>query len=174
MNNPLGRTWSKNEAIQELKTNYTRIGHPIAFSNAKTIYDFFKKAIPVKEIKQFLSSVNTYTLHRENRKKASAYIPMFAFKARDLVEIDLIDMQFFSPKQNDHVRYLLLAIDTFTKAIFIEPLVNKKSDAVLEAFRKIHHRMTSDGNRIRAICSDLGAEFINRKFRSYLNEWMTN
>ena len=112
--------WNKEAALQVLKNNYKNIGHPIAFSNPNTIYNYFEKSIPLKEIENFLSEVNTYTLHRENRRTSRSYIPMFALHPRDLVEIDLIDMIYFSPKQNDNVRYLLLAIDTFTRFIFLE------------------------------------------------------
>ena len=132
------RQWTKEEALRELKTNYRRIGHPVAFGNANTIYNFFRKTIPLKEIKEYLSSINAFTLHTENRKRARDYIPMYAFEPRQLVEMDLIDMHYFSPNLNDNVRYLLIAIDTFTRAIFLEGIENKKTETVLKAFIKYH------------------------------------
>ena len=164
--------WTKIAALQELRDNYSNIGHPIAFSNPQTIYNYFQKAIPQREIETFLSSKNVYTLHRENRRKAPEYIPMFSLRPRDLVEIDLADMIYFSPKQNNDVRYILLAIDTFTRKIFHQTLVNKNAESVLEAFKRIHQRMTSNGNRIKAICSGNVKTkyfFICLKTRFYFN-----
>ena len=54
--------------------------------------------------------------------------------------------------------------------MFVEPIINKKTDTVLEAFKKIHRRMNLNGENIKAICSDLGTEFVNREFKSYLSD----
>lgn len=99
---------NKDAALESLKTNYTKVGHPIAFSNPQTIFNYFHKVIPIKEIETYVSGKNSYTLHRENRKRAKSYIPMFALRPRDLVETDLCDMQYFSPAQNDDTRHLLI------------------------------------------------------------------
>lgn len=100
--------WNKEDAIDALKTNYRKIGHPIAFSNVNTIFNYFDKTIPIDEIKDFLSTITTYQVHRENRRSARSYIPVFAIQPRQLVEIDLCDMQYFSPPQNDNTRHLLI------------------------------------------------------------------
>ena len=55
--------------------------------------------------------------------------------------------------------------------MFVEPIVNKKTHTVLEAFKKIHKRMTSKGKKIQSICSDLGSEFVNSEFKKYLQDF---
>ena len=99
-------------------------------------------------------------------------------------------MSYFSPKENDNVHYLLLSIDSFSKKVFLEKLINKKADTVLEAFDRINQKMSSKGKRIKALCTgnlnlsenpsrcifigfsflDLGSEFINTKFQKYLSD----
>ena len=162
--------WTKESALQTLKENYTKIGHPIAFSNVTAIFNYFGKVLSQSDIKTFLSSINTYTTHRENRRKARSYIPIFSLNPRDLIEIDLIDMKYFKPSENDKIRYLLIAVDSFTRLIDCEAIPNKETSTVLEAFKKIHKRLTSTGIRIKAACSDLGSEFINRHFKQYLQD----
>ena len=43
-------------------------------------------------------------------------------------------MQYFNPSANDKTRHLLLAIDTFSKFIWLQTLQNKKTETVMEAF----------------------------------------
>ena len=93
------RMWTKQEALDDLMEKYTKIGEPIAFSNPSTIQKYYGKSISIAEIQKYISSINTYTLHKEARKRARSYIPMVSLKPRQLVEIDLIG-NFISPLMN--------------------------------------------------------------------------
>ena len=157
MDNPQ-HNWTKDSAVTYLRENYEKIGSPIAFGNRNTIYKFFNKVLTLKEIQDHLNSVEVYSLHKEARKRAKYYVPMFSKGARDLVEADLVDVSYFDPHQNNNTRYLLVVIDTFTKAIFLEGIENKQTDTVLTAFIKIHRRMTDKNQRIKVICTDLGGD----------------
>ena len=157
MEAPIGvHYWTKESAMNFLKENYEKVGTPIAFGNASTIYHFFNKVLTLKQIQDHLNSVEVHTLHKENRKRAKYYIPMYSKHPRDLVEADLLDMTYFNPNENDNTRHLLIVIDTFTKAIFLEPIENKQAETVLNAFIQIHNRMTANGQSVNAICTDLG------------------
>ena len=50
--------------------------------------------------------------------------------------VDLVDMTLLS-KQNKNIKYLLCAIDLFSKHAFVVPLKDKKGISITNAFNKI-------------------------------------
>jgi len=58
---------------------------------------------------------------------------------------------------------LLNAIDMTSRFLYSVALKNKTDKEVLEGFKKIHNK-----SKIKAIRSDNGSEFINKKFKEYL------
>ena len=75
-------------------------------------------------------------------------------------------MQLIS-KYNKGIRYLLCAIDLFSRYTWIIPLKNKKGESIVEGFEKI----LDDSNRTpNKIWVDHGSEFYNNKFKSFLKE----
>ena len=63
---------------------------------------------------------------------------MTAYKPNQF-EIDLVDMQSLS-RYNAKKRYLLTAIDVFTKRAFAEPIDSKTGENVQEALKVIFER----------------------------------
>ena len=51
----------KHEILEDLKRNYTSVGHPVAFSGIDIIYKYYKKQISKPDIEHFLSTKYTYT-----------------------------------------------------------------------------------------------------------------
>ena len=68
--------------------------------------------------------------------------------------IDLADMQSLS-KYNKGIKYLLCAIDLFSKYAWVVPLNYKKGVSIVNAFRKI----ISEGRKPNEIWVDQGSEF---------------
>ena len=62
---------------------------------------------------------------------------------------------------------MVTCIDVFSKYSWVVPIKNKLSDTVLEAFKKI---IETDKRKPDRLQSDQGTEFINKKFKSYLDE----
>ena len=54
----------------------------------------------------------------------------------DQYDANLADMQKLKEK-NDGVRFLLIIIDVFSHHLWVEPLLNKTEESVIEAFRHI-------------------------------------
>ena len=78
--------------------------------------------------------------------------------------VDLADMQSLS-KYNKGIKFLLCAIDLFSKYVSIIPIKDKKGTSIVNAFKKI----LSDSNRKRnKICVDQGSEFYNKSFNNLL------
>lgn len=82
----------------------------------------------------------------------------------DTLQADLIEMQNFS-RINRGYRYILIAIDIFSKMAYAEPLNNKRGATVAEAMEKI---ITQVGRPIRNLHTDDGTEFFNATMRQLL------
>ena len=79
--------------------------------------------------------------------------------------VDLADMQSLS-KKNKAIKYLLCAIDVFSKYTFV-PLKDKKGISIVNAFNKIIKQSNRKPNKIWI---DQGGEFQNRVFKTWLSD----
>ena len=79
--------------------------------------------------------------------------------------VDLADMQLIS-KYNKGIRYLLCAIDLFSKYAFAFPLKNKKGTTIADAFQSILNNSKRKPNKI---WTDQGSEFYNKSFKNFTN-----
>ena len=79
---------------------------------------------------------------------------------------DLADMQLIS-KYNKGIRYLSCVIDLFSRYAWIIPLKNRKTESIVEGFKKILDDSNKKPNKIWV---NHGSEFYNNKFKSFLKE----
>ena len=77
--------------------------------------------------------------------------------------VDLADMQSLS-KCNKGIKYLLCAIDLFSKYAWVIPIKDKKGTSIVNAFKKI----ISEGRKPNKIWVDQGSEFYNNSFKKFL------
>lgn len=87
-----------------------------------------------------------------------------AFFTNQCWQCDLIDIKKLR-NQNNHIRYLLTVIDVFSRYVYIEPLIDKKSESCRKAFEKIFKIA-----KPIYIYSDLGSEFkgaVRKLFKEY-------
>ena len=80
-------------------------------------------------------------------------------------EVDLADMQSLSRK-NKGIKYLLCAIDLYSKYVFVIPLKDKKGISIVNAFDKIIKQSNRKPNKIWV---DQGGEFYNNVFEKWLS-----
>ena len=80
--------------------------------------------------------------------------------------VDLADMQSLSRK-NKGIKYLLCAIDLFSKYAFVIPLKDKERISIVNAFDKIIKQSNRKPNKI---CVDQGGEFYNNVFKIWLSD----
>ena len=79
---------------------------------------------------------------------------------------DLADMQSLSRK-NKGIKYLLCAIDLYSKYAFVIPLKDKKGINIVNAFDKIIKESNRKPNKIWV---DQGSEFYNNNFKKWLSD----
>ena len=80
--------------------------------------------------------------------------------------VDLADMQLLN-KKNKGIKYLLCAIDLFSKYAFVVPLKDKKGISIVNAFNKIIKQSNRKPNKIWV---DQGSEFYNRVFKKWSSD----
>ena len=98
----------------------------------------------------------------ENLKKGKVY---FSFKG-NIWGVDLADIQLIS-KYNKGIRYLLCAIDLFSKYAFVVPLKDKKGVTITNGFQSILDKSKRKPNKIWV---DQGSEFYNNVFKKWLKD----
>ncbi len=150
-----------NKLDQEIKASYKEPGHPIAFSNPKTIYRYYNQEVPLKRINNIVNTIESQSLHKEFHK-GRRNISFARFK-RYQFQIDLCFITDLA-EWNDGVKYLLTVIDCFTRFAFVKPLKDKTSKTVLKAFQEIIESLHD--KPITIVC-DKGTEFINKQFLDY-------
>lgn len=88
----------------------------------------------------------------------------------DTIQADLIEMQNFS-RENRGYRYILIAIDVFSKRSFAEPLKDKTAKETTEAMKLIFDKV---GEPIRNLQTDKGKEFYNTTMQRLLTQYDIN
>ena len=70
-------------------------------------------------------------------------------------------------KKNKGIKYLLCAIDLYSKYAFVVPLKDKKGISIVNAFDKIIKQSNRKPNKIWV---DQGSEFYNNNFKKWLSD----
>ena len=96
-------------------------------------------------------------LHKPVIKKFNKRKVYSQFK-HNIWGVDLADMQSLS-KKNKGIKYILCAIDLYSKYAFVVPLKDKKGISIVNAFNKIIKQSNRKPNKIWV---DQGSEFYNR------------
>ena len=111
---------------------------PSALSSLKKLQAAAKKSKLGKkpgEIKSWLGTQDAYTLHKPLRRRFERN-PYTVNNILDVWECDLVDFQALS-KFNDSYKYLLTAIDVFSKFLHVVPLKSKTGPTLTSAFQSI-------------------------------------
>ena len=114
-----------------------------------------------KEVNKILAE----ELHKPVIKKFNKRKVYSQFKD-NIWGVDLVDMQLLSRK-NKGIKYLLCAIDLYSKYAFVIPLKDKKGISIVNAFNKI---IKQSNRKPYEIWVDQGSEFYNRVFKKWLSD----
>lgn len=102
-------------------------------------------------------------IHRDARKNYERR--KFSMRGiADTLQADLIEMQPFKRKNHGY-RYILIAMDIFSKMAYAEPLKDKTGKSVTEAMEIFLNRF---GQQIRNLHTDKGKEFYNSSMKQLL------
>ena len=158
--------------MNKVKKVYSDIKHPCGLGSYSKLKSCFKN-VRGQDIKKFLRTQDSYTLHCPRRKRFERdYV--FVTNIDELWQLDLADVQKYS-KSNEGVCYLLCVIDVLSKYAWVRCLKNKKAETVMCAFKDI----LKTSKRCPVKCQfDKGREFLGKKFVKFLSEqnigWFCN
>jgi hypothetical protein len=106
-----------------------------------------KSKMKQNEVKEFLDTVDTYTLYKLIRKKFDTR-RVYVKGIDDQFQADLVEMREYS-EENSGYNYLLTVIDCFSKYAWGKPIKNKSADEIIK------------------LQTDKRKEFKNKKFQSF-------
>ena len=118
-----------------VKKHYTNVREPASFTSVSKLRHHHFKKTQIKNIAEALEDVDAYTIHKPYKRRFVRHKTQTWGVDRQW-QIDLIDMGEMV-KYNKGVRYILAAIDVFSRYAFAQPCKSKKATDVLEAFKKM-------------------------------------
>ena len=152
--------------MNNIITNYTSPGHPTAFSGVQNVKRFHGSKFSQKRIIDSLQSIDAFTKHRK-KPKPKNYNPILLYTKREQIQMDLIAVDGLQ-YHNNGVKFLLVAIDSFTKKAGVIPLKRKTKENVLNAIKLIFHEVLPP--KPKTVCFDKGSEFMNALIKKYLRD----
>ncbi len=149
-----------------LEKIYSDPKHPAGFSNPAILYKYAKPyGISKKQVVEFLKEQESYTLHRQARKR----FPRNRIVVEEIDEqweVDLADLPSLM-KYNGDYRYLFCCIDAFSKYAWVLALKRKTGPILAEGLRQI---IDTSGRKPRRIRADKGGEFVNSHVKNFCQE----
>ena len=125
-----------------------------------------KYPISLKEVKKWLKSQDTYTLHKSIKRK----FPRNKTRVTDMDEqwqLDLADVSNLKT-HNEGYTFLLCVIDVLSKYAWVVPLKNKSAKEMVRGFQEVLKQ--GQGRRPIRVQTDKGKEFLNREFRQTFHD----
>lgn len=151
------------ETVEDiLKNIYYDVQNPASYGGILKLSK--ASGIPQKKVKEWLMSQDVYSLHKPIRLNFPRR-KVLSYGIGELVQADLVDVSKFA-KQNKNHRYLLTAIDVFSKKGFAIPVKKKNADSVIDGFKKLFKQM----HPIVYLQTDDGGEFYSNKMKYFLKE----
>jgi len=117
-----------------------------------------------KEVENELLKHPAYYFYRPARRIIKKRRPVVVHLPHFQLIADLIDVQRFS-KENRGYRYILIAIDGFSRKMYAVPIKDKKGHTLVAATKSI---LKSIPRGIKYFQSDDGTEFKNKDFQEFL------
>lgn len=139
-----------------------------SFSSANNLYKSAKDKLPEiteKRTRDWLKSQITYTLHKPIIKKFRRNSIVVEFPDEQW-QADLVDLSKYS-SENKGYKYILTAIDIFSKYVWTRSLKTKAGEEVSKAFESIF----KTGRVCRKLQSDQGKEFLNKQVKSIFKNY---
>src|SRR5260370_15007381 len=150
-----------------LNKYYYDIKEPSSFQSANKIQSVVKNYISdikLNDIKNWLLKQDTHGIHKPIK---------LHFKRNPIVSktidhnwhADLIEIT--NPAANSNYRYILMVIDNLSKYGWAEKIKSKRTNTVLNAFKRIGRKSKRKPN---ILTTDAGKEFTNHKFKKFLKK----
>ena len=124
---------------------------------ASMVYNFFDKKSSGGNL-ELANELHKPIIRKFNKRK------VYSSYKDNIWGVDLAHMRLLS-RRNRGIKYLLCAIDMFSKYAFVAPLKDKKGASIVDAFQDI---LDKSGRKPNIIWVDQGSEFCNSVFKKWL------
>jgi len=139
--------------------------HEASFASAQVLYAAVKhKGISLNQVKKWLQSQETFTLHKQRRKNFTRN-PVVVNHIDEQWQADIVDMTYYKDK-NNQFNYMLTMIDVMSKYAFAIPLKSKSGANVAKALETVFKK-----RRPAHMQTDKGLEFRNRSVKTVLDKY---
>jgi len=145
---------------KEFYDNYNFFGRDKLFNLLRSKYGE-DKSPSRRVIADWLKQQEINQIYTPSKGKAKT-IKSSMTTPNKILGMDLVNMEKFQVKG---YKYLLNAIDMSSRFLYSVALKNKTDKEVLDGYKKIYNK-----SKMKAIRSDNGSEFINKKFKEYLEK----
>ena len=158
--------------LTEEEENYLKniYSNPKEIGSLSGIKSLFRKVqedgkfnISLKNLKNWLKTQETYTLHKGINRKIKRN-KVLVGDVNQQWDMDIADLSKFANK-NRQFKYFLLAVDILSKFIRTVPLKTKNAKEVTEAFKKMIIK-----TKPQYLHTDRGSEFTNKSFQDLLSK----
>lgn len=146
-----------------MEETYQNPEHVASFGGVDALYRAAHKKIKKKDIKQWLESVDAYTLHKPIRRKFKTN-RVIVYNIDQQWQADLVDVTNLQKFNGGH-RYILTCIDILSKYAWAIPLKQKRGEDITQAFKTIFQE-----RKPKSLQTDRGKEFTNFRFQKFLKE----
>ena len=149
-----------------LEKLYFNINEPGSFAGPNKIQHILKQNgynVKLHHVRQWLQNHDAYSLFKPVRYRFKRD-RVITCGIDDMWDVDLADVSNIQDS-NDGNKYLLTAIDVFSRYLWIEPIKSKNSDDVKAGFIRMFSRTARRPSKIR---TDKGKEFVNKLVRGYM------
>ena len=141
-----------------------------SFSGPRALYKAVKsggkRIISMGNIKKWLKSQETYTMHRKMVRRFKRN-RVQVDHIDEQWDVDLMDMNYYA-KHNGGTSFILLAIDIFSRNAWAVPLQNKQATTVKKGFYRL--LLKAKGRTPQKVRTDPGGEFANRIMKKWFDD----
>ena len=148
-------------AVVNMESTYYNVVAPASYGG---LSKFKPKDYTKKEVREWLQSQDTYTLHKPTRRRLHRR-QVVVYGIDHQWQADLVDLAKLS-SYNKGFKYLLTCIDVLSRYAWVVPLKDKTGKTLKDAFQVIF----KSGRRPIRLQTDKGTEFTNRVFQKFLKE----
>ncbi len=150
----------------EILRRYVTPGDALAFSSRGLLASYLNKT-PSYVNENILSYNYSYPLHRATKRPK--YNPYMSIRSpKQQIQCDLLDISLLK-QSNDNVRYLLVAIDCFSRFVWVIPLRSKQAIEMEAAFKELIEIWKPE--LPVQLTVDRGLEFRNARVKNLLNSY---
>ena len=137
--------------------------HAASFGGVNALYHAADRKISKKDIQNWLSGIDSYTLHKPARRRFPTN-RVIVGSIDQQWQTDLADLSSLQ-KYNQGYRYLLTCVDILSKYAWAVPLKSKCGGEIVTAFQSIFKT-----RKPKTLQTDSGTEFKNMIFQKFLKQ----